>query len=293
MLRVFFILFVGLSATLLWNTGLLLPFKLLIVLIHEIWHGFVAMLGGAHLEHIHIDLKEGGETVVSQLHSDSFLLLTISAGYLGSALTGGLLIHRGLVAASGERVTLILLGACLGYMSYLFTSAGSLAFYVGLLWSLALFLGALGGQLAARCFLLLLGTLFVWYALYDLLDFTLDGQESDAAILAIHMIREDWWLAFSTEPAKLSMYISVVWSLLVLGIIAFFLFPILKTLQAAHLPIPEENSIVEPPAEVDEWLLSRGLRWDAGDAENGKGESVVPLEQEKTELRTGMPEPQP
>ena len=210
-------------------------------------------------------------------------MLTISAGYLGSAFTGGLLIHRGLAAPSGERITLVLLGACLGYMSYLFTNAGSLAFYVGLGWSLAFFLGALGGSLAARYFLLLIGTLFVWYAVYDLLDFTLDSQQSDAAILAAHMIREDWWLAFSSEPEKLSMYISVIWSLLVLGIIAFFLYPILKTLQASHLPFPEENNslLTPPPAEVDEWLLSKGLCWDGEEAK------VVPLEL-GTEMETAL-----
>ena len=242
MLRVLFILFTALFASLLWDTSLLLPFKLLTVLVHEIWHGFIAMLGGARLEEIHIDLREGGETVLSQLYSKTFLYLTISAGYLGSAFTGGLLAHRGLTGISGERASLLIFSACLGYMSWLFTSPGSLAFFVGIGWCIFLLLASCGGKVFARYLLLFLGTLFVWYAFYDLLDFTIETKESDAAILASYMIQEEWVQGMTSDPKKLSAYISLVWSLLVLGMLAFFFSPILKGFEVSHVQTAEEKA---------------------------------------------------
>ena len=110
----------GLLATLLWNYSFLYPLKLLIVLVHEMWHGMAALVAGANLDEIVINLHESGETRVSGLYSQSGFILSVSAGYIGSTLTGALLVNRGLMG-SLERVTLLTLAFILSYMSILFT----------------------------------------------------------------------------------------------------------------------------------------------------------------------------
>lgn len=268
--RIFFVLFIGLFATLVWNTIILLPFKLLMVLTHEICHGIAALLGGAHLEQIHINLSESGETLISQLNSDSALLLTVSAGYLGSAFTGGVLIQRGLVA-SGERITLIIFATILAYFSYLFCDPGSLAYIVGLTSSLAMFVIGFAHTITSRYALLLLGTLFAWYSLFDLLDFTLENQQTDAAILATQMLSNNWQIASSYSHEELTLYISMIWSGIIIATLTIFFYPFLRTLQARYLAPKEEVSKQEMiPKEIDEWLLSKKLQWD--------GEKIEALE---------------
>ncbi len=265
MVRLVFIVLVGVFSSVLWDTGLLSPIKLLVVLVHEMWHGFVALCGGALLENIHIDLSEGGETVVSQLNSDSLFVFTVSAGYLGSALTGGLLMSRGL-RASYERTGLGLMAACLAYMSYLFSAPDSLAFDVGLGWSIGLGLCVLINRYLARYLLLFLGTIFIWYSLYDLLDFSWNAGQTDAGILARYIFQKDWLLSSLASIEQLTSYISITWSILVLTILTCFFYPMLKNLERRPVIPQKQVEVVDelemPPKEVDEWLSSKGLRWD-------------------------------
>ena len=261
MLRIFFIFIVSLGATLLWDTELLLPLKLLVVLIHEIWHGMVAIIGGGVLEEIHIDLSESGETVVAGLHSETLFFLTVSAGYIGSALTGGFLVRQGL-QGNNERITLLFLSIFLAYMAYLFTSWTSTAFYVGFSWAAAFALCTLGGRVLSRYFILFIGSLFVWYGLYDLLDFTWEADKTDAGILALHMVQNDWWLVAGLDLNTLTMYISLLWSLMVMGILVFFLAPALQVTPTVATVGESNIPMEEVPGEVQEWLFSKGLQWD-------------------------------
>ena len=245
MIHLVLVILTGFTITLLWSSNLLIPFKLLSVLVHEIWHGLVALCGGALLEQIHIDLSESGETIVSNLFSAPWLLLTVSAGYLGSTLTGSYLLYSGL-AGFHERLTLGLFSCILAYTGYLFTSWGSLAFLVSIGWAGAFALGFLGGRLCSRYILLVLGTLFVWYSLYDLLDFiNKDAYRTDAGILAVHMLEGNWPLIPTKDLGNLISYISLTWSILALGIVALFLYLALKATKLAPIKISSNSPASE------------------------------------------------
>ena len=230
MLRFFFVIFVAILTSLLWDSFLLLPFKLFAVLVHEFWHALLALISGALIQDIQIDLNEGGETVVSQIENTSGLLLTISAGYIGSAFTGAFLFRRAFIG-SGEKITLLFFSVILAYMSYLFTERGSLAFEVGIVGSLLFLCLSFFPCLVRRYALLLVASFLILYSCYDLLDFAFYSEKTDAVILANYMKVNDWAFARSLSENDLSTLIAFIWSTLVLGIVISFCSPLLKKLE--------------------------------------------------------------
>ncbi len=78
----------------LWNTPIVYPLKIFVVLLHEISHGAVAVLTGGTIERILITADEGG---LCQCPGGN-RFLTLSAGYLGSLLWGAAI----LTAARGR-----------------------------------------------------------------------------------------------------------------------------------------------------------------------------------------------
>lgn len=168
-----------------WDSLLIKPARLLVVLVHEMWHGLSAMAGGVRLDTIRIHPDESGETLVTGHLQFLPFLLSVSAGYIGTAWTGAMLLRSGL-QRSWERTTLGTFTLLLFYMSYLFTDPGSTAYLTGLLTSLlALVLLFLGREASGKG-LVVLGSLFVFYSLFDLYDFQ-RPQTTDAAILARYL----------------------------------------------------------------------------------------------------------
>ena len=275
-------LVVGLLATIFWDAPALHPFKLLVVLIHEMWHGFTALIAGASLDRITLNWEESGETVVSGLHSGGGFFISVCAGYLGSAFTGGALLNRGLHGRF-ERVTLLAFASLLLYMSFLFTDIGSVAFFTGSLWALLLFL-PLFSRIAARYCLVLLGTLFVWYCFYDMFDFTRDILKTDAGILANYLRDGSPALADSLSARSLALIVSVLWCFIILTVIALLAYPALRPLpsQVPPAPPPPVELIDEFPGELSEevqdWFLRHGL-----------GPDGQQLPQELFELKSAPP----
>lgn len=267
-MRLWLVVGTGLLATLFWQHEWLLPVKLLSVLIHESWHGITALLSGALLDRIQIDFSESGETLVSGLRFAPGFVLSVSAGYPGSALTGAILLARGLVGR-WERVTLGAFSASLLYMSYLFTEPGSLAFYTGFGWAVGLGLLGLLGRVSARLALLVFGTILVWYAFFDLFDFARDVRRTDAGILAAYALANDWPFTRDLSPVALANSISILWSLTMIVLTALILRPVFMELIApAPAPPPPPADPLPPPfpgevtPEVQEWLLRHGFGLD-------------------------------
>lgn len=80
------------AAVVLWNTFLLYPVKIFVVMLHEMSHGLMAELFGGDIIEIQIDRQIGGYCKYTV--PDSFLgrFMIASAGYLGSLFWGALIL---------------------------------------------------------------------------------------------------------------------------------------------------------------------------------------------------------
>ncbi len=97
----------------LWNTPVVLPFKILVVFMHELSHGLAAILTGGSIAEISLSPQQGGQAMLQGGNR----FLTLSAGYLGSLLLGAMLLlialrthaDRAVMAGCGL-VTLLIAG---------------------------------------------------------------------------------------------------------------------------------------------------------------------------------------
>ncbi|MFH0733042.1 MAG: M50 family metallopeptidase [bacterium] len=82
-------IFIIVVSILFWDSYLIYPIKLFVVLFHEISHGLAGFITGGKITHIQIDYELGGLCVVE---GGNTILIAFS-GYLGSLLFGGLLYY--------------------------------------------------------------------------------------------------------------------------------------------------------------------------------------------------------
>jgi len=167
---------------LLWTTVLVFPLKVFVVLLHEISHGFAAVVTGGTVERIVLHANEGGATYT--LGGDPFLIL--SAGYLGSLLWGLLLIELAGARPRLARSALAALAIAVLVVAGLFVR-NLFGFAFTALFGAALFFGA--RRLSPRgvaVVLLVLGLTSAFYALLDIRSDILvrPEVESDAHMLA-------------------------------------------------------------------------------------------------------------
>jgi hypothetical protein len=81
----------GALAVLLWDTFPAYPFRLFVVLLHEISHGIAAVLTGGRIVAIGLNFREGGVCVTQ----GGWRFVILNAGYLGSLLWGALFLVLG------------------------------------------------------------------------------------------------------------------------------------------------------------------------------------------------------
>jgi Peptidase M50B-like len=167
----------------LWETPVVYPLKIFVVLLHEMSHGMMALATGGAIEYIQLDPRQGGLCMCS---GNPFL--TLSAGYLGS-LTWGILL---VLAAQAEKINTRLVTGFIGFVvvgltiAYIKPTQGIFGFGFGLAAGAALLYVA--KQLPAlwnQRVLMTLGLTSVLYAVLDIKSDVLDRPElqSDAAML--------------------------------------------------------------------------------------------------------------
>lgn len=181
---------------LLWNTVLVYPLKIFVVLLHEMSHAVAAVATGGSIQRIVLDPMQGGACYCPGGNA----FLTLSAGYLGSLLWGGLMIS----AARSKRVKTSLVNGLIGglvvALTILYVRNGfGIAF--GIAFGLAMI--AASRRLSAglnRSLLLALGLTSALYAILDIKSDVLDRPdlESDARMLAelTGIPTEAWGLAW-------------------------------------------------------------------------------------------------
>lgn len=173
----------GLAALwLLWDTLLLYPLKLLVVLFHEVSHGLAAVATGGEIREIAVTADQGGWCECPG--GDAFA--TLSAGYLGSLGFGAALLWAATARAGHGRWVLAALGALLAGMTVAYVRR-PLAVVLGLGAGVALAGAAVRlGRRGRAAVLAVVGTTSCLYALLDIKSDVLDrpGLRSDAAVLA-------------------------------------------------------------------------------------------------------------
>jgi hypothetical protein len=166
---------------LLWETPIVYPLRIFVVLLHELSHGIAAVATGGTIVRIELFADEGGATWT--VGGSRFL--TLSAGYLGSMAWGLALIEAAgarparVRAATALLAGVVILAAILfvrGWFAWGFTSAAGL---------LLLWVSRRASTRAQAAFLTLIG---MTSALYTLLDIRSDilqrpHLESDAHML--------------------------------------------------------------------------------------------------------------
>ncbi|MDH3732705.1 MAG: M50 family metallopeptidase [Gemmatimonadota bacterium] len=179
-LAVFAAYFVGLWF--LWNTAFVYPIKLFVVLLHEISHGVAAVLTGGRIDAIDITPMQGG---VCQCGGGS-AFLTLSAGYLGSLLWGGLMIWGAVKLGRRAEWLTAAIGVLAASITLLFIRQPfALAF--GLAFGAVLVtIGLKVGTAGNRAVLMGLGMTSALYAVLDIKSDIIDRPEvlSDARMLS-------------------------------------------------------------------------------------------------------------
>ncbi|NNK49270.1 MAG: M50 family metallopeptidase [Gemmatimonadetes bacterium] len=166
----------------LWDTWLVTPFKLFVVLLHEISHGLMATATGGTIERIVITPDLGGACYCGG--GDAFL--TLSAGYLGSLLWGAVLVLLALRFTRHAPWFTGAIGVLIGLVTLLYVRnpfglAFGLAFGAALLAAARYLSPVVNGRV-----LWALGLTSCLYAVLDIKSDVIDRPElrSDARMLA-------------------------------------------------------------------------------------------------------------
>lgn len=164
-----------------WDSMIIYPIKLFVVLLHEISHGLAAIFSGGRLISINIDLQLGGATSIEG--GNAFIIA--SAGYIGSLLWGALLFISGYdYKFSLWNTTIISIILLLFAANFVTGSTGivlSMIFLVILFVSPRYFPKKLNAYLLKS-----LGLISALYSFIDIKEdiLTSDQRQSDALILS-------------------------------------------------------------------------------------------------------------
>lgn len=180
-LRTFWLhLLLAVVALALWDTPMVKPFRVFVVWIHEMGHASMALATGGEVEELRVRWNESGH-VISR---GGIFPLISSAGYVGSAILGALLIYAGRWPGA-QRLLLGLIGAVQIAMAVLYTPFGALDFFFGVGCGLVLIVvvGPLGRF--AHVLATWIGMMLCLYSLYDFrTDLWMHAERTDAGILA-------------------------------------------------------------------------------------------------------------
>lgn len=165
----------------LWDTPVVYPVKVLVVLFHEISHGLAALLTGGRVEHVTLSADLGG-VMTSR---GGWPLVILPAGYLGSMAWGAALLLGAAWSARRRLLSLLLgallLGITLVYVRSLFGFGWGLVFGFGLL-----FLGAKLPEPLNDLVLSFVGLTSMLYSVLDIRDDLISRTvpQSDAAVFS-------------------------------------------------------------------------------------------------------------
>ena len=174
---------IGIGIVVLWDTAILYPLKLLVVFFHELSHGLAAYLTGGRIVEIQIVPQQGGLCITA----GGSRFVTLSAGYLGSLIWGGVIL---VVAARthADKAVSVSLGLLLILVSVVWIRPMmGFGFVFGVACGIGLAgVGAMLPREANDFLLKVIGLTNCLYAVLDIKSDIMDrpGLESDAVMLA-------------------------------------------------------------------------------------------------------------
>ena len=107
-----------------WDTLLIYPIKLFVVMLHEMSHGLMAIAYGGKIIEIYIDSNIGGYCRYQMAPSFWGSFMTSSAGYLGSLFWGSLILLLAVKSERDKYISLII-GIILLGLSYFVLQSGA------------------------------------------------------------------------------------------------------------------------------------------------------------------------
>ena len=167
----------------LWNTPVIYPLKVLVVFFHEMSHGLVAVATGGRIERIEVVAQEGGLC----LTQGGNRFLTLSAGYLGSLIWGGILLITAARTKQDKMVSFVLGLLLAGVAVAVVRPLYGFGFWFGALSGAALVASGIWLPMAVNDWLLrLIGLTSCLYAVMDIKSDILDRpqERSDAYMLS-------------------------------------------------------------------------------------------------------------
>ena len=169
-----------LVAVALWKTPFIYPFRLFMVVVHEVCHAAAALMTGGEVLEMRTALDESGHTLT---RGGVFPAIS-AAGYVGSAMLGALLIYTG-IHPRVQRVVLAGIGAATMGMTMWYTPLRGMDFYLGIFGGLILLSTAIKSRRASTAASTWLGIMLCLYSLHDFrTDLWMYPELTDAGILA-------------------------------------------------------------------------------------------------------------
>lgn len=198
----FLLIHIGVAAliyTFFWDSTVFSPIRMFFVAVHESFHGLATVLTGGDIVQVQLKGYEGSLT-----SSGGIVPIITSAGYLGSAFVGAVLL-----ATSFKRTMMILLISWVVYVVVVYTdSYMTKEFFITVGVSLFL-LGLTFIPFAKGVVTNLLGTLLAFESIEDVKNYLLHipGQ-TDAGILATH-----FGMPFLAIPIAITFLIlsTIIW----------------------------------------------------------------------------------
>ena len=191
------------AAVVFWDTPFIYPFKLFMVVVHEVCHAAAALGTGGEVLEMKTEWDESGHT----LTRGGIFPLISAAGYVGSAALGALLIYTGKFQRA-QRLVLAAIGLATMLMTMWFTPFGLMDSYLGIFGGLVILCMAIKSQRASTMAATWLGIMLCLYSLHDFrTDLWQYPEMTDAGILA-----RSWGVPILAYP------IALTWVVLSLGL---------------------------------------------------------------------------
>ena len=196
-------LLLAVIALALWDTPFVKPFRVFVVWVHEMGHASMAIATGGEVEELRVRWNESGH-VISR---GGIFPLISSAGYVGSAFLGALLIYTGRWLGL-QRILLGLIGGLQIGMAVLYTPFWAFDFYFGVLCGLLLILITILFDRLSHIMATWTGIVLCLYSLYDFrTDLWMQTERTDAGILARHFGIEILAYPIAFVWAAISIYV--------------------------------------------------------------------------------------